>query len=40
VKSQVTGRLMTDAAIVAICREHAVGTMLSAHRDFARSHSA
>lgn len=35
-ESQVTGRLMTDAAIVAICREHAVSDVVSADRDFAR----
>lgn len=27
---------MTDAAIVAICREHAVGTVLSTDRDVSR----
>lgn len=35
-ESDVTGRLLTDAAIVAICRERAVDTVLSADRDFAR----
>lgn len=36
VEAQVTGRLLTDAAIVAICREWGVDTILSADRDFAR----
>lgn len=35
-QADVTGRLMTDAAIVAVCREHAVTTVLSLNRDFAR----
>lgn len=35
-EAQVTGRLLTDAVIVAICREHAVTTVLSTDRDFAR----
>lgn len=35
-ESAVTGRLLTDAAIVAICRERAVSTVLSTDRDFAR----
>lgn len=32
----VTGRLMTDAAIVAVCREYGVQQVLSADADFAR----
>lgn len=33
---RVTGRLMTDAAIVAVCREFGVTQVLSADADFAR----
>jgi uncharacterized protein len=32
----VTGRLLTDAALVAICLERGVDTVLSTSRDFAR----
>lgn len=35
-QADVTGRLMTDAAIVAVCREHAVTTVVSTDRDFKR----
>lgn len=34
--AQVTGRLLTDAALVAICLEHGVDTILSTDRDFSR----
>ncbi len=34
--SQVRGGLVTDAVIVALCREHGVGTLLSNDRDFHR----
>lgn len=30
------GNLVLDAAIVAVCREHGIGTILSADRDFRR----
>lgn len=35
-ESAVSGRLLTDAAIVVICRERGVDTVLSADRDLAR----
>lgn len=35
-EAAVTGRLLTDAALVAICLEQGVDTVLSADRDFAR----
>jgi toxin-antitoxin system PIN domain toxin len=35
-QAAVTGRLMTDAALVAICLESGVDAMLSTDRDFAR----
>lgn len=35
-RAGVTGRLLTDTAIVAICREHAVDQVLSPDGDFAR----
>jgi predicted nucleic acid-binding protein len=34
--SQVRGGLVTDAVIVALCREHGVVTLLSNDRDFPR----
>jgi len=34
--SQVRGGLVTDAVIVALCREYGVGTVLSNDRDFQR----
>jgi toxin-antitoxin system PIN domain toxin len=34
--SQVRGGLVTDAVIVALCREHGIGTLLSNDRDFHR----
>lgn len=35
-EAQVTGNLVFDAQIVAVCREHGVGTVLSEDRDFRR----
>ncbi len=35
-ENQVRGALMTDAIIVALCREHAVDTVLTNDRDFRR----
>ncbi len=35
-EAHVRGRLMTDAVIVALCREHGVNTVLSNDRDFRR----
>jgi toxin-antitoxin system PIN domain toxin len=35
-EGQATGNLVLDAEIVAVCREHAVATILSADRDFRR----
>lgn len=35
-ESQIRGGLVTDAAVVALCREHGVDTVLSNDRDFRR----
>lgn len=35
-QQQVRGGLVTDAVIVALCREHGIDTILSTDRDFAR----
>ncbi len=34
--ADATGNLVLDAAIVAVCREHGAGTVLTADRDFRR----
>lgn len=35
-EAQASGRLVTDAVIVALCREHGIDTVLSNDRDFRR----